>query len=46
MDVETSLQLKEVPLANFRRYDSLRGVDEVIVDSADVRCAHRFIKPG
>ena len=25
---ETSLQLKEVPLADTRRYDSLRGIDD------------------
>ncbi len=31
--VETSLQLKEAPLANTSRYDSLRGGDEVTVDA-------------
>ena len=31
--VETSLQLKEVPLANTSRYDSLRSTDEVMVDA-------------
>ncbi len=34
--VETSLQLKEVPLANTSRYDSLRGNDEVVIDAAEV----------
>jgi transposase len=29
--VETSLQLTEVPLANTGRYDSLRGIDDVVV---------------
>jgi hypothetical protein len=28
--VETSLQLKEVPLANTGRYDRLRGIDDVV----------------
>ena len=32
--VETSLQLKEAPLANTGRYDSLRNPDEVPVDAA------------
>ena len=32
--VETSLQLKEAPLANTGRYDSLRSPDEVTVDAA------------
>jgi len=32
--VETSLQLKEVPLANTGRYDSLRSPDEVTVDAS------------
>ena len=31
--VETSLQLKDVPLANTSRYDSLRSMDEVTVDA-------------
>ena len=31
--VETSLQLKEVPLANTSRYDSLRSTDEVLADA-------------
>jgi transposase len=30
--VETSLQLKEAPLANTSRYDSLRGIDEAVTD--------------
>jgi len=34
--VETSLQLKEVPLANTGRYDSLRGVDEVLIGAVEV----------
>jgi hypothetical protein len=34
--VETSLQLKEVPLANTGRYDSLRGVDEVLTSAVEV----------
>jgi len=34
--VETSLQLKEVPLANTSRYDSLRSTEEVVTDSAEV----------
>ena len=34
--VETSLQLKEVPLANTSRYDSLRGTDDVVTDAAEV----------
>jgi hypothetical protein len=33
---ETSLQLKEVPLANTDRYDSLRDSDDVAIDSAEV----------
>ena len=36
--VETSLKLKEVPLANTNRYDSLRSTDEVMVDAE--------VKPG
>ena len=31
--VETSLQLKEAPLANTSRYDSLRSTDEVLADA-------------
>jgi transposase len=34
--VETSLQLKEVPLANTGRYDSLRGIDEVVTSAVEV----------
>ena len=34
--VETSLQLKEVPLANTSRYDSLRCADEVVTDAVEV----------
>ena len=34
--VETSLQLKEVPLANTGRYDSLRGVDEMLTSAVGV----------
>ena len=34
--VETSLQLKEVPLANTSRYDSLRGTEDVVTDAAEV----------
>ena len=34
--VETSLQLNEAPLANTSRYDSLRGVDGVTADAAEV----------
>jgi len=34
--VETSLQLKEVPIANTSRYDSLRGIDEEAADTAEV----------
>ena len=34
--VETSLQLKEVPLANTGRYDRLRGVDSEAPDVAEV----------
>jgi transposase len=33
---ETSLQLKEVPQANTRRYDRLRSIDEVLVDTVEV----------
>lgn len=36
--VETSLQLKEAPLANTSRYDSLRGIDEAAV--AAVEASH------
>jgi hypothetical protein len=34
--VETTLQLKEVPLANTSRYDSLRSVDEVLTSAVEV----------
>ena len=34
--VETSLQLKEAPLANTSRYDSLRGMDETVADAVEV----------
>ena len=34
--VETSLQLKEAPLANTGRYDSLRSPDEVTVDAKEI----------
>jgi hypothetical protein len=34
--VETSLQLKEAPLANTGRYDDLRGVDEVVTGIVEV----------
>ena len=34
--VETSLQLKEAPLANTSRYDSLRSTDEVTADATEV----------
>jgi len=34
--VETSLQLKEAPLANTSRYDSLRGMDETVTDAVEV----------
>ena len=37
--VETTLQLKEVPLANTRRYDSLRSIDEVVVEPVEVNHA-------
>ena len=37
--VETSLQLKEAPLANTSRYDGLRGVDEVVTDMVEVNHA-------
>jgi hypothetical protein len=37
--VETSLQLKEVPLANTSRYDSLRGIDEVVTNVVEVNHA-------
>ena len=37
--VETSLQLKEVPLANTGRYDSLRSPDEVTVDAKEINHA-------
>jgi transposase len=33
---ETSLQLKEAPLANTLRYDSLRGIDEMATDTVEV----------
>lgn len=34
--VETSLQLKEAPVANTTRYDSLRGNDEVTTNAVEV----------
>ena len=34
--VETSLQLKEAPLANTGRYDDLREVDEAVTDTVGV----------
>ena len=34
--VETSLQLKEVPLANTDRYDSLRSIGDVTTDAVEV----------
>jgi len=34
--VETSLPLAEAPLANTSRYDSLRGIDDVAVDTTEV----------
>ncbi len=37
--VETSLQLKEAPLANTSRYDSLRGMDEVVINAVEVNHA-------
>jgi hypothetical protein len=37
--VETSLQLKEAPLANTSRYDSLRAIDEAMIDAAEVNHA-------
>jgi hypothetical protein len=37
--VETSLQLKEAPLANTSRYDSLRGTDDGVPDSVEVNHA-------
>jgi hypothetical protein len=37
--VETGLQLKEAPLANTRRYDSLRGMDEVVTNAVEVNHA-------
>jgi len=35
-NAETSLQLKEAPQANTRRYDSLRGIDEVTANAVEV----------
>ena len=37
--VETSLHLKEAPLANTSRYDRLRGSDDVVADAAEVNPA-------
>ena len=37
--VETGLQLKEAPRANTSRYDSLRGVDEVVTNAVEVKHA-------
>ena len=37
--VETTLQLKEVPLANTRRYDSLRSIEEALVEPVEVNHA-------
>jgi transposase len=37
--VETSLQLKEAPLANPSRYDSLRDPDDAVTDAAEVNHA-------
>jgi transposase len=37
--VETSLQLKEAPLANTSRYDSLRGIDEAAVTAVEANHA-------
>jgi len=37
--VETSLELKEAPLANTGRYDSLRSTDEVTVDAKEINHA-------
>jgi len=37
--VETALQLKEVPLANTSRYDSLREIDEVTISAVEVNHA-------
>ena len=34
--VETALQLKEAPLANTSRYDSLRGVIEIATNAVEV----------
>ena len=34
--VETSLQLKDAPLADTERYDSLRGTDEAVIDSEEI----------
>ena len=36
--VETTLQLKEAPVANTSRYDSLRGIDDVA--SCDAQVGH------
>jgi transposase len=36
---ETSLQLKEVPLANTGRYDRLRGLDEAVTNAVEVNHA-------
>ena len=37
--VETGLQLEEAPLANTRRYDSLRSMDEVVTNAVEVNHA-------
>jgi transposase len=38
-NVETSLQLKEAPLANTSRYDGLRGLDDAAFDATEVNHA-------
>jgi hypothetical protein len=37
--VETTLQLTQAPLANTSRYDSLRGVDDVLTNLLEVNHA-------
>ena len=37
--VETSLQLREAPLANTSRYDSLRGIDEAAASAVEANHA-------
>jgi len=37
--VETSLQLKEAPVANTGRYDSLRGADDMVTDAEEANHA-------